>query len=91
MPEKYRITDHAHDELQRRGISEDILEQVITQPEQIVDVHSGRKAYQSRIEIEGKLYIVRAIVEDSDPIAVVTVYRSSKIEKYWSKDDESNL
>ncbi len=91
MSEKYRITDHAKEELVRRGLSTEMLKQVMTQPEQVVVSHSGRKVYQSRIEIGGKLYLVRVIVEESDPVTAVTVYRTSKIEKYWRQDDESDL
>ncbi len=81
----YHITDHAREEAERRGIPLDILGRVMESPGQIVHAHSDRKAYQSKVEIDGKLYVVRAIVEMSEPLTVVTVYRTSKIEKYWSE------
>lgn len=84
--QKYRLTNHALEEAERRSIPLDVLDAVMNRPGQIVDTHSGRKAYQSQIEIEGKLYVVRAIVEESDPLTVVTVYRTSNIKKYWSKE-----
>jgi hypothetical protein len=83
----YRITEHAREEAERRGIPLEVLQAVIESPGQIVNAHSERMAYQSKVEIEGKLYVVRAIVEATNPLTVVTVYRTSKIEKYWS--DES--
>ena len=83
----YRISDHAREEATRRGISLDILQGVMESPGQVINAHSDRKAYQSQVEIDGKLYVVRAIVEMSNPLTVITVYRTSKIEKYWS--DES--
>jgi hypothetical protein len=83
----YRLTDHAREEAERRGIPLAVLQTVMETPGQIIDSHSDRKAYQSKVEIDGKLYVVRAIVEQADPLTVVTVYRTSKIEKYWS--DES--
>jgi len=82
----YRISHHAREEAERRGIPLDVLQGVMESPGQIVDAHSDRKAYQSKVEIKGKLYVVRAIVEATDPLTVVTVYRTSKIEKYWSDD-----
>ncbi len=82
----YLISDHAREEAQRRGISIEIIEQIMVQPGQIVDAHSGRQAYQSQITIDDKLYLVRVFVEDTDPKTVVTVYRTSKIKKYWSED-----
>lgn len=81
---EFRITDHARKELSRRQIPESALQEVLDNPEQIVPEESGRKAYQSRLDFGGKMYLVRAIMEDDiKPAAVVTVYRTSKIAKYW--------
>jgi len=56
-------------------------------PEQRLAVRPGREVRQSRIPtpVGGTLYLVRVVV-DSGPLAdtVVTVYRTSKIDKYWS-------
>lgn len=81
----YRLTRHAEEELARRQISLAILQQVMAQPEQIVEQESGRRVYQSRIDFgEGTIYLVRVIVEDQDdPIVVVTAYRTSRLAKYW--------
>ena len=44
------------------------------------------KAYQSKCEISGKLFLVRIMLDDSvDPAVVVTAYRTTKIGKYWEK------
>jgi len=48
--------------------------------------HNVRKVFQSRAVAEGKAYLMHLIVEDwRSPPVVVTVYRTSKIEKYWIK------
>ena len=83
----YRISDHAREEAERRGIPLAVVHAVMESPGQIVEAHRDRKTYQSQVDISGKLYLVRVIVEVTDPLTVVTVYRTSKIEKYWS--DES--
>ena len=83
----YHITDHAREEAALRGIPLDVVRTVMESPGQVIAAHGDRKAYQSKVEINSKLYVVRAIVEMTDPPTVVTVYRTSKIEKYWS--DES--
>ena len=50
---------------------------------QIIDVDS-KKTYQSQLDFGGRIFLVRAIVaEDVVPNLVVTVYRTSKISKYW--------
>jgi len=46
-----------------------------------------KRVYQSQLDFGGgKLYLLRVIVStDPDPPIVVTIYRTSKVEKYWSK------
>lgn len=52
-----------------------------------VEEKRGRKAYQSQIDFgDGRIFLSRVIVaDDVDPPVVVTVYRTSKIDKYWRK------
>ena len=41
------------------------------------------KAYKVEFD-DGRIFLLRVIVaDDVDPLLVVTVYRTSKIEKYW--------
>jgi hypothetical protein len=82
----YRLTDHARLEMARRQISEAEVETVLSVPEQTTCVREGRAVYQSRIEVgePGKTYLLRVVVDvDRQPAEVVTVYRSSKVQKYW--------
>ncbi len=63
-----------------------LLEAVLEKPDQIVRERGVAKAYQSKCEIGGKMFLLRVIVDDSvDPAVVVTAYRTTKIEKYWGK------
>ena len=72
------------DEMAIRGISQAIVDQVLETPEQIVPASNGNKAYQSRIVFGRKTFLVRVIVDEGrQPPVVVTVYRTSKIDKYW--------
>ena len=82
---KFEISRHAHEEIKRREIPQKIVEAVLQNPQQIVDEYGNKKAYQSIIKIETeKDYLVRGIVNDTvDPAKVVTVYKTSKIVKYW--------
>jgi hypothetical protein len=61
------------------------LEQILQNPQQIVPETRGKKAYQSIIYFSsGKKFLVLAILAvENDPPIVVTVYRTSKIDKYW--------
>jgi hypothetical protein len=82
---KYKLSRHARLEMERRGISLDLLEQVLLNPQQIVPETRGKKAYQSIIDFgAGKKFLVRAIVADENgPPIVLTAYRTSKVHKYW--------
>lgn len=82
---RFVISTHAAQEMERRGISLDMVERVLETPEQVVPGRFGKKVYQSQVDFGGgRIYLIRAIVdEESDPATLVTVYRTSKIAKYW--------
>jgi len=71
--------------MQRRGIPNTVVESVLNQPQQVVTGRPGKQIYQSKVDFgTGKTYLVRIVVAgDADPPVVVTLYRTSKIEKYW--------
>lgn len=82
----YRLTSHARSEMARRQITEREVDKVLSAPEQAESVREGRIIFQSRLEWSQppKLYLLRVIVDvDREPPEVITVYRTSKIEKYW--------
>jgi len=78
------LSSHAKGELLRRGILEDDVLNVLDAPGQIVDGYGATKVYQSKMDSDGKTYLLRVIVNvQVDPAVVITVYRTSRIEKYW--------
>ena len=82
------ITPHAAIEAQRRGISLVLVEKVLGTPEQEFELRPGRVVLQTRISLgePGKVYLIRVVVDiDGQPAEVVTVYRTSKVEKYWRR------
>jgi hypothetical protein len=84
--QNFVFTGHAMTEMARRGISESEVAEVLTHPEQTEMVRSGRAVYQAKLDLgePPKTYILRVFVEiDRTSPQVVTVYRTSKIEKYW--------
>ena len=84
----FRLSGHAEWEMARRGIPLALVQSVMNHPEQrlVDESRAGRWIYQPRLAFEdGKIYLLRVVVdEDEEPPAVITVYRTSKIEKYWS-------
>ncbi len=70
--------------MERRSIPPALVESVLSNPQQVVAEKDGKKAYQSQIDFGSKLFLLRVIVADNvDSTVVITVYRTSKIEKYW--------
>jgi len=82
------LSKHAKEQAARRGLSEDVVLAVAAAPEQRLLIRPGRELRQSRVAMPagGTFYLIRVVVDvDSGNETVVTVYRTSKIEKYWSK------
>jgi len=70
----------------RRKITQEDVRIVLANPEQMEMVREGRAVYQAKLEMDEppKTYILRVFIDvDRKPPYIVTVYRTSKIEKYW--------
>ena len=81
---KFRLSNHAEKELIRRRIPRSMVESVLNNPQQVVEEDNGRHAYQSQVSFSGRIFLLRIIVADEvDPAVVVTLYRTSKVTKYW--------
>ncbi len=83
---RWRVSNHAQEQVRRRRISMELLESVMEHPQQIVPQADGTEVFQSQLDFgDGTIFLLRAIVNiDVDPAIVVTIYRTSKIGKYWS-------
>lgn len=80
----YRISDHARKQMADRGISENMLDNVMQAPEQVLPAKKGRRAYQSRIVLRGRQFLLRAfVVERTTPHIVASIYFTSRISRYW--------
>jgi hypothetical protein len=80
----YDLSDHVREEIVRRRIPLTVVEVVLANPQQKVPEHGDVICYQSKIDINQKEYLVRVMVNETLTSAkVVTVYRTSKIRKYW--------
>lgn len=72
--------------MKRRALSESMLRQVLSSPEQRIDMRPGRVILQSRFGVGQpvKLQLLRVIVDiDRETAEVVITYRTNKISKYW--------
>ncbi|HNW08199.1 MAG TPA: DUF4258 domain-containing protein [Verrucomicrobiota bacterium] len=81
---RHELSSHVQQEMERRGIPLAVVESVLDAPGQKVPEHGDVVCYQSKVEINQKPYLVRVMVNQTvTPMKVVTVYRTSKISKYW--------
>ena len=72
----------------RRGIPEEIVLDVAANPEQTVRVSSDREIRQSHVADRGRDedMLIRVVVDRlGDEDLIVTAYRTSKIQKYWTE------
>jgi catabolite regulation protein CreA len=81
---RFHFSKHVNEELERRKIPRALMDQVLQAPEQKVPEVDNITCYQSRVEIGGKLNLLRVMVNETvNPPVVVTVYRTNKISRYW--------
>ncbi len=83
---KIIITKHADFEAERRGIKEELIKAVVENPQQKASSKKGRVIVQSKYYDEeiNKEMLLRVVgIETQDKFEVVTVYKTSKISKYW--------
>lgn len=80
----YQFSQHALEQMHLRGISRAVVESILIKPDQLKQ--SGDLTVFQRIctEESGELFLVRVFVnEKKAPNLVVTVYKTSKIQKYY--------
>jgi len=80
---KIKFSKHALERMDQRGINKQQVETVIDEPDSIIKLEN-RSIYQAVLESErNNLYLYRVFVNTvKEPNLVVTVYKTSKIEKY---------
>ncbi|MBM4141791.1 MAG: hypothetical protein FJ242_10010 [Nitrospira sp.] len=81
-----KIKGHANFEAGRRGISEEFIKFVVDNPQQKLPSKKGRVIVQNKYydQEEKKEMLLRVIgIETSEKFEVITVYKTSKISKYW--------
>jgi hypothetical protein len=84
------LSEHAMEGILQRGIPFEAIERFLRIPQLRFTVRLGREVFQSLVQFDdsGRTFVLRAFVDvDRRPPEVVTVYRSSKIDKYWRREE----
>ena len=81
------LTDHALTQMAKRQVPAPDVRAVLAAPEAVLPVRPGRVVAQKIVlAAQGRRYLLRVFVDvDRVPPQVVTVYRTSKIDKYRSR------
>lgn len=78
------FSGHAKQELINRRIPQQLAEGALQNPQQKFPDSEDMVCYQSLVKFDGKTYLLRLFVNETvDPSVVATLYRTSKIKKYW--------
>jgi len=80
------FSKHAQEQMQRRGINREHVLLTVLQPDQVIvnDEDMDIIICQSLIKEDGQTFLLRVFVnKDKDPNVVVTLYKTTKILKYY--------
>lgn len=78
------LSRHAKEQLQLRGISEEIVWQILSE-NKLYAREDNLSVYHGFISENGKSYLIRIFINELvSPNLIVTVYKTSKIKKYES-------
>ena len=77
---------HARRQIREREIPEELINKVLPHPAQIIDSYGNRKIAQDMVRHKGEKFLLRIVFEEIDKeLKVVTVYLTTRVEKYWRK------
>ncbi len=88
MRKPIQVCLHAKKQLKERKIPEDLIKKVLLHHGQVIDSYSDRKIAQDIVKYKGERFLVRVVYEETErELKVVTVYLTTKAEKYWRRKD----
>ncbi len=81
-----QFSKHAKEQMIERGISDNVVLDVVQNPGQQIQEGQEKVIYQGirYFDVEERNFLVRVFVNIiKEPNLIITVYRTSKIEKYY--------
>jgi len=80
----FELSKHAQEELQKRRIPLQVVQFILNRPSQIIEEQDFTIYQGLFISHNKKRYLLRVFVNTTpQPPKVITVYKTSKISKYW--------
>jgi hypothetical protein len=82
MASKFSLSKHAQEQLAGRGIAEAVVWDILAENKPYV-VEDGLTVYHGLVSENNKPYLIRIFVNETvNPSLTVTVYKTSKVDKY---------
>lgn len=83
---EYIFSKHARDQMIRREISKEQVHSILTYPDFFGIQDSGTKVYSKILTENSNNYLYRVFVNElKKPSVIITVYKTSKTDKYADK------
>jgi len=86
---KVVFSEHALFEMKRRGIGKESVKEVVERPQQEIPSRNNKIILQSKYlnSLQNKEMLLRVIGRKTgEEFFIITVYKTSRIEKYWQKE-----
>ena len=85
---KIKLLEHLKEQAIEREIDLKLIKETLLNPEQITPEGKELKIAQKRHFFKNKKYLIRVIFREEKDLRVgVTVYKTSKIKKYWIENE----
>ncbi|MEI6899976.1 MAG: DUF4258 domain-containing protein [Bacteroidota bacterium] len=79
----YIFSQHALEQMEARGISKEVVENILSKPDQINELED-LTVFQGIDKVGKTAYLIRVFMNKrKSPNVIVTLYKTSKIHKYY--------
>ncbi|MBM3436426.1 MAG: DUF4258 domain-containing protein [Bacteroidetes bacterium] len=79
----FQYSKHSLEQIKLRELNQRIIEDLLNEPERIVEHDKNSVFFQKLIKEGNKKYLYRVLINmEKQPAMVITAYKTSKIEKY---------
>ena len=88
---EFVLLSHVKLQAKERDINIKVIEETISNPQQIVSKPKGLKVAQTKYfdKKENKGYLIRVIFREEKDLRIgITVYKTSKVKKYWRQNED---
>ena len=79
----YVFSRHSLEQIELRNISKKQVMEILINPDEVLDFN-GKRVYQSVVISQERKYLIRIFVNSyAKPMKIITVYKTSNINKYY--------